>query len=330
MRRLITNTIILFISSVGLLSCRQDDVFIPKDYNKIPAILADNYNLSVFSAALDRIGLDEVLQKEDGVFTALVPSDDAFRDAGINNPNELRIRSAEWIGKLTNYHLLNGIYELDRFPYLINQEIRSRGGGRLYVSRWIKDQDTILTVNGARVTLKDVPASNGRIQIINRVLEPYEHDELANAIAANTEITLFAEALRRTGLIETLRTKGPYTVFAPNNLAMSQQGYASVQQIRESDPEQLKKLCEYHITQDRRFINDYILATGSSNSGSQRMINTFTVTINLIPDPRVPGSFTGINLTAPGNTTAVKVNRRDILSGNGVLQIVDGVLRMTR
>jgi uncharacterized surface protein with fasciclin (FAS1) repeats len=329
MRRIIIATIILC-GCIGMNSCKKKQVFRDKDYNRIPSILADNYNLSIFSSALDRTGMDEVLQAETGPFTVLVPSDDAFIAAGVGSAAELRQRSAEWISKLTSYHLLNGTYELNRFPYLINQEVRSRGGGRLYISRWIKDLDTVLTVNGARVVLKDIPASNGRIQIINRVLEPYEHDELADAIAANTEVTLFAEALRRTGLMETLRTKGPYTVFAPNNSAMAQQGYTSIQQIRETDPEELKKLCEYHITQDRRFINDYILATGSSNSGSQRMINTFTVTVNLVPDPRVPGGFTGINLTAPGNITAVIVNRRDILSGNGVLHIVDGVLRMTR
>lgn len=325
--RLIGIALVTFLS---FSSCKKNEVYRDKDYNRIPSIIADNYNLSIFSSALDRTGMDEILQTEAGPFTILVPSDDAFLAAGIGNAAELRKRSAEWISKLTNYHLLNGTYELGRFPYLINQEVRSRGGGKLYISRWIKDLDTVLTVNGARVLLKDIPASNGRIQIINRVLEPYEHDELADAITANTEITLFAEALRRTGLMVTLRTKGPYTVFAPNNLAMSLQGYASIQQIRESDPEQLKKLCEYHITQDRRFINDYILATGSSNSGSQRMINTFTVTVNLIPDPSVPGGFAGINLKAPGNITAVKVNRRDILSGSGVLHIVDGVLRMTR
>jgi uncharacterized surface protein with fasciclin (FAS1) repeats len=330
MRRLITNSIILFISFAGLLSCKQNDVFIPKDYNKIPAILADNYNLSVFSAALDRTGLDEVLQKEEGPFTALVPSDDAFRDAGINNPNELRTRSAEWIGKLTNYHLLNGIYELQQFPYLINQEIRSRGGGRLYVSRWIKGRDTILTVNGARVVLKDVPASNGRIQIINRVLEPYQQDALADAIHTNTEVTLFAEALRRAGLMELLRTKGPYTVFVPNNAAMNAEGYASIQQLRETDPQILKALCEYHITEDRRFINDYVLSTGDTGVGSQRMLNTFTVTTTLIPDPRVPGDFIGITLQGPGNVSPIEVTRRDVLSGNGVLHVLDHVLRITR
>lgn len=329
MRKILTIAVFLC-SCTAFMACKKNNAFRDVDYNKIPSILADNYNLSIFGAALNRTGMDEFLQNDEGPFTALVPSDDAFLSMGIADSKALRERSLEWISKMTNYHVLNGIYELQRFPFIINQEIRSRGGGRLYVSRWIKNGDTILTVNGAGVLLKDLPASNGRIQIINRVLEPYEHDELANAIAANTDVTVFTEALRRTGLLETLRTKGPYTVFAPSNAAMAAAGYLSIQQVKETDLAVLRELCEYHIAQDRRFVNDYILATGSSNIGSERMINTFTVTVKLIPDPRVPNAFTGITLLAPGNISPVNVIRRDILSGNGILHIVDGVLRMTR
>jgi uncharacterized surface protein with fasciclin (FAS1) repeats len=329
MRKIIT-ILAVFCSCTGFFACKKNSVFKNVDYNRITSILADNYNLSIFGAALNRTGMDLVLQEEQGPFTALVPSDAAFEGAGISDSKALRAQPIEWISKLSNYHVLNGIYELQRFPFLINQEIRSRGGGRLYVSRWIKGNDTVLTVNGARVMLKDIPASNGRIQIINRVLEPYEHDELANAIAANQDITLFTEALRRSGLLEMLSTKGPYTVFAPSNAAMQAQGFLSIQQLRETDRTQLKELCEYHIAQDRRFINDYILSTGSSNSGSQRMTNTFTITINLIPDPYAPDNFIGINLLAPGNIAPISIKRRDILSGNGVLHVINGVLRMTR
>lgn len=322
---------IIFCGGLALASaCKKNEAYKNVDYNRITSILADNYNLSIFSSALNRSGLDKVLQNQEGPFTAIVPSDEAFVAAGIPDTKELRSRAAEWTSKLANYHVLNGIYELNRFPFLINQEVRSLGGGRLYVSRWIKGRDTILTINGARVVLKDVVASNGRIQIINRVLEAYEHDELADALAANTDVSLFTEALRRAGLLDLLRNKGPYTVFAPSNSAMEAAGYSSIQQIRDTSAEVLKTLCAYHITEDRRFINDYTLSTGESNSGSQRMINTFTVTVNLVPDPRVPGNFTGVTLMAPGNTEQVNIKRRDILSGNGILHVVDGVLKMTR
>ncbi|MFC3196694.1 fasciclin domain-containing protein [Parapedobacter deserti] len=311
--------------AIGFLACDKQEVYREVDYNRITAIVNDNFNLSSFAVALDRTGMDEVLQEEEGPFTVLIPSDEAFRHSGLSN---VRTMSAARLGPLVNYHILNGRYELEKFPYLLNQEIQSKGG-KLYVSRWIKGADTVLSINGARVVLKDLPASNGRIQIINRVLEPYAHETLAEAAMADTT-TLFVEALRRCGLMDTLRGPGPYTVFAPSNHAMRRFGYASIQQVKEANPAVLRALCEFHIGPDRRFVNDYILSTGSSHIGSQRMINTFTVTVKLIPNSSEPSGFSGIRLAAPGNTTDVNISRQDILAGNGVLHIVDDVLRLTR
>jgi uncharacterized surface protein with fasciclin (FAS1) repeats len=328
--RKLNKVILIYWLFTGFCSCKKNAVFKPVDYNRISAIVNDNYNLSIFGAALEQTTMKQQLQEQDGPFTVLVPSDDAFKAAGISTPTALKQRSLDWISKMTNYHIVNGQYDLNKFPFLINQELDARGG-KLYVSRWIRGEETIITVNGARVLLQDIPASNGRIQIINRVLEPYEHDKLADAIAANTDITFFAEALRRSGLMEQLRGTASYTVFAPSNAAIqAETGYSSIQQLNAADPAELKALCEYHIAADRRFVNDYILATGSSNISSQRMINTYTVTVNLIPNPSEPGSFNGINLLGPGNQTPILISRRDILAGNGVVHVLDGVLKMTR
>lgn len=312
----------------AIYACAKQEVYRSVDYNRISAIIADNFNLSIFAAALDRTGMDVVLQEEEGPYTVFVPSDDAFVSADIRTVAELKARSNAWIGSIVDYHIVNGRYELDKFPYLINQEIQSRGG-KLYVSRWIKGADTVLTINGARVLLQDLSASNGRLQVINRLLEPYVHETLAEAVAADTT-TLFAEALRRSGLMETLSGEGPYTLFAPSNHALRRFGYSSIHEVKAADPQVLRELCEYHIAIDRRFINDYILSIGETNTGSQRMINTFTATITLISDSSIPGGFSGIRLAAPGNTTDVNVTRQDVLTGNGVLHIVDDVLRLTR
>lgn len=328
--RKLNKAVLLCCAFIGFCSCKKNAVFKPVDYNRISAIVNDNYNLSIFGAALDRTTMKQQLQEQTGPFTVLVPSDDAFKAAGISTPTELKQRPIEWISKMTSYHIVNGQYDLNKFPFLINQELDAQGG-KLYISRWEKGEETIITVNGARVLFQDIPASNGRIQIINRVLEPYEHDKLADAIAANTDITFFAEALRRSGLMEQLRSTASHTVFAPSNAAMqAETGYNSIQQLSTADPAELRAICDYHIAPDRRFVNDYILATGSTNTSSQRMINTYTVTINLIPNPSEPGSFIGINLSGPGNESPVLIKRQDILAGNGVLHVLDGVLKMTR
>jgi uncharacterized surface protein with fasciclin (FAS1) repeats len=299
------------------------------DNNKINLVVADNFNLSAFSAVLRRSALDKVLQQENGPFTLLVPSDLAFNKAGYGSPAAVLTSSSAVITRMANYHTMDGNYELNKLPYLFNQELRSRGG-KLFATHWIKGKDTVLTINGSRILASNIPASNGLIQVIDQVLTPYLHDKLSDAVAAEADITLFSQALKTAGLLETINAQGPFTIFAPNNAAMITAGYTTVQQVQQTDPQELKRLISYHIVSDRRFIYDYILSTGASNTTKQAMLNGNTVDIKLLPDPNAPGSFGSISLQGIGNTAGIALTRRDILTGNGVLHMINGVLRVTR
>ncbi|WP_235964437.1 fasciclin domain-containing protein [Pedobacter gandavensis] len=311
-------------------SCKKDKAAL-KDYdnNKINLVIADNFNLSAFSAALKRSGLDQTLQQGAGPYTTLAPSDAAFSDAGYAGAVGVMTANPTTISRIANYHTLDGRYELNKLPFLFNQELRSRGG-KLYATHWIKGQDTILTLNGSRVISQNIPASNGLIQVLNRVLTPYLHDLLGDAIAAESSVTLFTQALRTSGVLQTINDAGPYTIFAPDNTAMQTMGYNSIEQINNTDPEILKRLVNYHIVKDRRFIYDYILSTGPSNTSRQAMMDGNSVTMTLVPDYNAEGSFTGITLRGIGNTNELNLVKQDILAGNGVLHIIDGVLRITQ
>ncbi|WP_316803157.1 fasciclin domain-containing protein [Pedobacter nototheniae] len=311
-------------------SCSKDENKLSDyDNNKINLVIADNFNLSAFSAALKRSELDKKLQQGAGPYTILAPSDAAFSLAGYANPVSVLTANPTTISRIAYYHTLDGKYELNRLPFLFNQELRSRGG-KLYATHWIKGKDTVLTINGSRIISQNIPASNGLIQVINRVLSPYLHDLLGDAASAESSITLFTQALKSSGLLETINEAGPYTIFAPNNQAMEAMGYTSLEQINNTDKEVLKRLVNYHIVKDRRFIYDYILSTGSTNTSRQAMLDGNSVSMILTPDPSAPGSFNGITLKGIGNTTNVKLVKQDILAGNGVLHIIDGVLRITQ
>lgn len=320
---------LLLMATLGT-SCSKDENQLSNyDNNKINLVIADNFNLSSFSAALRVSGLDKQLQQGNGPYTTIVPSDAAFSLAGYTNSVAVLSANPSTISRIANYHTLDGRYELNKLPFLFNQELRSRGG-KLYATHWIKGQDTVLTLNGSRVVSQNIPASNGLIQVLDRVLTPYVHDKLADAIAAESTITLFAQALKTSGLFETMNEGGPYTVFAPHNAAMQQMGYSSLAQIAATDPAELKRLVNYHILRDRRFVYDYILSTGASNSSKQAMLDGNSLSMTLTPDPSTPGSFNGITLRGIGNTTNVGLVKRDLLAGNGVLHIIDNVLRITQ
>lgn len=320
---------LILMTILGASCSKEDQKKNEYDNNKINLVIADNFNLSAFSAALKRSGLDKSLQDGKGPYTALAPSDAAFSAAGYSGAVGVMTANPTIISRIANYHTLDGKYELNKLPFLFNQELRSRGG-KLYATHWIKGQDTILTLNGSRVISKNIPASNGLIQVVNRVLTPYLHDLLGDAIAAEASTTLFTQALRSSGVLQTINEAGPYTIFAPNNDAMQAIGYSSIEQINNTDPAVLKRFVNYHIVKDRRFIYDYILSTGPSNMSLQSMLDGNSVTMTLVPDESAAGSFKGITLKGIGNTTQVKLLKQDVLSGNGVLHIIDATLRITQ
>ncbi len=322
---------LLLLTVFGTACSKDENQLSDYDNNKINLVIADNFNLSAFSAALRLSELDKTLQSGSGPYTALVPSDAAFNAVGYSGAVAVLTGNPGTISRIANYHILDGKYELNKLPFTFNQELKSRGG-RLYATHWIKGMDTVLTINGSKVIAQNISASNGLVQVINRVLTPYLHDFLGDAIAAESSITLFTQALRTSGLLETINEEGPYTIFAPDNTAMRALGYTSVEQISNTNADVLKRLVNYHIVKDRRFIYDYILSTGSTNTSRQAMLDGNSVTMTLTPDANAPGSFSGITLRGVGNTTQVNLVRgkQDILAGNGVLHIIDGALRITQ
>ncbi|RFZ95477.1 fasciclin domain-containing protein [Mucilaginibacter conchicola] len=325
----ITAGLLVLLAVTSFTSCKKDDKVSSVDNNKINLVIADNFNLSAFSAALRLSTLDKELQQGAGPYTIMAPSDAAFATAGYADAKAVLSASPSVIAPMARYHIFDGKYELNKLPFLFNQELRSRGG-KMFATHWIKNGDTILTLNGSRVVAENLPTSNGIIQVINRVLTPYVHDKLGDAVAAESEVTLFTQALQTSGVLATINGAGPYTIFAPNNAAMRTMGYQTVQQVSQTSPAVLKELVNYHIVRDRRFINDYVLSTGSTNASRQAMLNDNLVNITLTPDFSAPGTFNGITLRGIGNTSDVSVVKQDILTGNGVLHVINGVLKITQ
>lgn len=316
-----------FVATMAM-GCRKDDAAPARDNNRIAQVLTDNFNLTVMNTVMNRGGLRDRVDAP-GTLTLFAPSDEAFAKAGYGRMADMLTEAHSRVARIGAYHLAEGNYELDKLPFLFNQEISSFGG-KLYVTRWIKNGDTVLTINGSRLLSTAVSATNGRVQVIDRMLEPYVHETLTNAIASESQLTLFNQALQRSGLTALLSGTSPHTVYAPTNGAMANAGYGTLEAINAADPVVLANLMRYQIVADRRFINDYILSTGPTNQGKQGMLNNSSVTVTLIPNNQVPGTFTGIRLRGIGNTSDVNVTRQDIITGNGVMHITDRVLSLTQ
>lgn len=309
--------------SIILTACDDEHNTYSYDSSMISMIVADNANLSLLSAANKRTGVYEMLLEE-GAYTLLAPTNDAFALSGYSD-NDINSIGLSKLTKITNYHILTGEYEFDKLPFIFNQEIASYGGGKLFVTRWTKQTDTIVTINGAVVNSFLKKANNGNLQVIDRVLEPYLFDYLSDALANEPELTLFSHAVQRSKeLHQLLSNKGAFTVYAPNNSAMIAYGLSSLQVINETSEEELVALLKYHIVSDRRFVYDYFLTT-EGDATSETMLNGDNLLIYFDYDYNT-GKFSGITLEGIRNTTDTNLTRENILSGNGVLHIIDQVL----
>lgn len=293
----------------------------------IPNVVADNFNLAIFNTALNKSGLALRLN-EKGPFTVLAPADAAYIKAGFANSTAILTAPVSEMVQRTTYHALDGMFTIGGTALQLNKILPSLGGAKVFLSRVIKGGDTLTTVNGARVLRADIKASNGTIHVIDRLLEPMAFAKLKDAVSGQVELTLFYHALLRSGLLNTLNQDASLTVFAPTNAAIRAYGYADIEAINAAAPADLTKWLRFHISIDFGFAQDYFLRTAAGkNSYEMTMLDGGVLKINLLAQSNVPNSFVGITALGPKNSSAANVVRQDILTGNGVIQIIDAVLK---
>ncbi|WP_286859220.1 MULTISPECIES: fasciclin domain-containing protein [Sphingobacterium] len=314
---------------LSLVNCSKDAIN-PNDgveKNTLNDVVRDNFGLTYLATALHKSGLNNILM-QDGSYTLLAPSDDAYKAAGYQNPAAVYAEPAGKLAEQGNYHILKAPVVFTGKALKMNQEEETLLGTKVYWSRVKRGKDTLTTINGGRLLQADTKASNGVMQVLDRLLVPNVHGNLKQALAANVDLSLFYQALKVSELLESLAGTANYTVFALNNTAIKQMGYPDLEAIEKADPVELKKLLSYHIAKERKFAQDYFLLTpDGTTSYTETMLNEKTVTINLLGQYNVPNSFTGITIKGIGNSWALTPLRMDVLAGNGVIHVMGHTLQ---
>ncbi|MDR2276020.1 MAG: fasciclin domain-containing protein [Sphingobacterium sp.] len=312
-----------------LANCSKDAVNPTEatEKNTLNDVVRDNFGLSFLATALYKSGMNKTLMQE-GSFTLLAPSDDAYKVAGYRTPAQLYAEPAAKLIEQGNYHILKDEVLFTGKDLKMNQEEETLLGTKIYWSRVKRGLDTLTTINGSRLLQADTRASNGVMQVLDRLLVPNVHANLKQALAANVDLSLFYQALKVTGLLESLAGTTNYTVFAPNNMAIKQIGYPDLEAIEKADPVVLKNLLTYHIAKGRKFAQDYFLLTPEGQTSyTETMLNEKTVTVNLLGQFNVPNSFTGIAIKGLSNPGALTPVRTDVLAGNGVIHVLGQALQ---
>ena len=131
-------------------------------------------------------------------------------------------------------------------------------------------------------------------------------DIVETATAAGQFKTLTA-ALQAAGLVETLKGKGPFTVFAPNDAAFAKLPDGTLQELLEPEnKEKLAAILTYHVVPAKAMAEDV------AGMSSAKTVNGKEVKLKA-----ENGKVT------VDNATVVKA---DIPASNGVIHVIDSVL----
>lgn len=322
-RAIYTGLLILLLSAC---TKDKDNLAGASETNRLTYVIDDNkFNFSSFSTALGRTGYRAMLAQE-GPYTVMIPDNNAFIKAGYGSAQQVLTESADILNKLVSYHIVNGTWELNKLPFKFNQELSAVTGAKMFVTHWVKGTDTVLTINGSPVLAYNLPASNGMIQVLNTILQPLVHNTLSAAISADTSLTFLNVALQQAGLKELIAGSATYTFFAPSNNAFRAAGFLTTDSINNTDPKILKDLLLYHFFPGRKFIYDYVLTTGVTDQTEQAMQNGNNVAITLVKDDEGV-KYTGITIKGASNKVAAQVVKQNFMAGNGVLHVIDQLLK---
>ncbi|HKO51226.1 MAG TPA: fasciclin domain-containing protein [Polyangiaceae bacterium] len=254
------------------------------------------------AAALTAADLVETLQGP-GPFTVFAPDDAAFAAFETANPGVLAGLSKAELTTILTYHVIAGSAAAKDLKN--NQVLVTVSGSPVLIDKTtgVKLSDGA-KVDDASVTSADIVASNGIIHVIDFVITPPTKDIVETAVAAGT-FSKLASALTSAGLVDTLKGKGPFTVFAPTDTAFTG--------VTAPTGDALANLLKYHVVG---------AAAGSGDLTDKQSLTTLDtatsskLTVDLSSGVKIKDSTATAATVAPAN----------ILAKNGVIHVVDKVL----
>jgi uncharacterized surface protein with fasciclin (FAS1) repeats len=128
-------------------------------------------------------------------------------------------------------------------------------------------------------------------------------DIVDTAINSGSFSTLVA-AVKAAGLVDTLKGKGPFTLFAPNDEAFAKLPDGTVDSLLKDIP-QLKKILTYHV------VSGKVMAADVAKMKSAKTVEGSDVKIDAAKGVKI------------NNAT---VSTADVAADNGVIHIIDTVL----
>ena len=239
--------------------------------------------------------LVDTLESE-GPFTLFAPTDAAFKklpegtlDALINDPAKLK--------EILLYHVVPGkvmaadVTKLNKATTANKKTlIVSVKEGKVYIDK--------SEVKGA-----DVKASNGVIHIIDSVLIPAQN--IVEAASKSNQFKTLLTAVKAASLVDTLKSEGPFTLFAPTDAAFKKLPEGTLDALI-NDPAKLKEILLYHVVPGK------VMAADVTKLNKATTANKKTLIVS-VKEGKV-------------YIDKSKVVSADLEAGNGIIHVIDTVL----
>jgi transforming growth factor-beta-induced protein len=255
-------------------------------------------------AAVQAAGLAETLSGE-GPFTVFAPTDDAFKKLPTGTVEAL-LKDIPALKDILLYHVVSGkvmasdVVKLESVDTVLGKPVSIKVDmGKVYV-------------NDAQVIITDIEASNGVIHVIDTVLLPpadkaMMEKDIVDTAVADGRFTTLAAALTAAGLVETLKGDGPFTVFAPTDDAFAKLPAGTVEALLKDIPA-LKDILLYHVVSGKVMAADVVMLKSADTVLGK------------------PISIKVVDGKVYLNDT-VQVVVTDVIASNGVIHVIDAVLR---
>jgi transforming growth factor-beta-induced protein len=285
----------------------------PAAAGTIVDVAVANGSFKTLAAALTAAGLVDTL-KGAGPFTVLAPTDAAFAKLPAGTvENLLKPENKAQLTSILTYHVVAGRVPASEVVKLTSAKTVNGADIKIaVVDGKVKINDTTTVVT------TDVAASNGIIHVIDTVLLPPAAAAPAAAPVANSIFSVaerdgrfktLVTAVKAAGLEGTLSGPGNFTVFAPIDSAFAVLPPNVVTDLlKPENKAQLTKILTAHVSGQR------VLASQLSSLPGHRV-------------PTLQGTQWGLRITTDGVFIGpAKVLITDIVTGNGVIHVIDTVL----
>ena len=272
----------------------------PADLVDIPTVAAGTGIHDSLVTALTAASLVTTLQG-DGPFTVFAPTDDAFAAAGIDLTSSFNNEEITQLTDILTYHVVAG-------QVLAGDLTDGMTAPTVYPGNltFTVNSDGIM-VNDANVISANVPASNGVIHVIDKVLMPPTNLVDIPTVATETGIhTALVAALAQANLVTTLQGDGPFTVFAPTDDAFTAAGIDLDAFVTDEEIGVLTDILLYHV------VSSMVMSSDLSDGMSTAAFNSDSLTFTVSAD--------GVMVNDANVVSA------DVLASNGVVHVIDKVL----